>query len=245
MITCRPRSSADAAYAKSLSGVRWADTTSVSNGTASDSRVSAAWRIVSQSEREPMMIPTTGTSLTVSSLLRSGLLHEERRDRAGGLAQVGVLLVALGDPLEDLDRVALRRAVLQAHHRETPDCGVRVARREFVQQRSERVHVAGMGSREALERDERGASRGGALVLEAAAEQLEFLAEAELGDRAVRLGTDAVVRVARTRLDLLVPLGAEGRKCLLVACLCEGVRLGSRLGERHSSSERERGPGPV
>src|SRR4029450_7588864 len=106
--------------------------------------------MVSQSEREPMMIPTTGASLTPRTLLRPGLLHEERRDRAGGLAQVGVLLVALGDPLEDLDRVALRRAVLQAHHRETPDRGVRVARRELVQERSERVHVPWVGSREAL-----------------------------------------------------------------------------------------------
>src|SRR6187402_1801588 len=110
--------------------------------------------MVSQSEREPMMIPTTGASLTPWTLLRPGLLHEERRDRARGLAQVGVFLVALGDPLEDLDRVALRRAVLQAHHREPSDRGVGVTRRELVEQRSKCVHVAGMRSRETLERDE-------------------------------------------------------------------------------------------
>jgi gamma-glutamyltranspeptidase/glutathione hydrolase len=34
------------------------------HGTPSSSSVSAAWRIVSQSEREPMMIPTTGVSGT-------------------------------------------------------------------------------------------------------------------------------------------------------------------------------------
>src|SRR6187402_1682172 len=123
--------------------------------------------MVSQSEREPMMIPTTGASLTPWTLLRPGLLHEERRDRACGLAQVGVLLVALGDPLEDLDRVALRRAVLQAHNREAPDGGVRISSRQLVQQRPECVDIAGVRSRQALERDERRAAGCRAVVLHA------------------------------------------------------------------------------
>ena len=127
------------------------------------------------------MIPTTGASLTPGTFAPG--LRQGRRDRAGGLAQVGVPLVASAIPSQDLDRVALRRAVLQAHHREAPDRGVRVVRRKLVQQRSERVHVAGVRSREALERDERRASRGGAVVLEAAAEELELLAEPELRDR--------------------------------------------------------------
>src|SRR5262245_45621077 len=113
-----------------------------------------------------MMIPTTGASLTAASLLRSGLLQEERGDRAGGLAQVGVLLVVLGNPLEDLDRVALRRPVLQTHHREAPDGGIRIASRQLVQQRPERVDVAWMRSREALERDERRAAGGRTVVLQ-------------------------------------------------------------------------------
>src|SRR6188472_1903575 len=64
--TRRPRSSAVPAYSKRRSGVRWADTTRCSNGTPSSSRVSAAWRIVSQSEREPMMRPTSGVAIDPS-----------------------------------------------------------------------------------------------------------------------------------------------------------------------------------
>src|SRR5262245_6354856 len=110
--------------------------------------------MVSQSEREPMMIPTTGASAIAATLLRPRLLHEERRDRGCGLAQVAVLLVVLGDALENLDRVALRRAVLQAHHREPPDSRVGVAGRELVQERPEGVDVAGVRPGQALERDE-------------------------------------------------------------------------------------------
>ena len=123
---------------------------------------------------------------------------------------------------------------LQADDREPPHGDVRVARRELVEQRAERVDVAGMRPREALERDERRAARGRALVLEPAAQQLELLAEAELRDRAVRLRAHAVVGVARARLDLLVPLRAKLRERALVTGLREGVRLGSRLGERHA-----------
>src|SRR5262245_39759044 len=166
-------------------------------------------------------------------LLRSGLLHEEGGDRPGGLAQVGVLLVVLRDPFEDLDRVALRRAVLQTHDREPPDGGVRISRRELVQQWSKRIHVAGMGPRQAFECNESRSARGRAVVLQAATQQLELLTEPELRDRAICLRTDAVVGVASACLDLLVPLRAEGRESPFVACLCEGVRLGSRLGERH------------
>ena len=38
--------------------MRWAETMRVSNGTPSASSVSAAWRMVSQSDWLPMMIPT-------------------------------------------------------------------------------------------------------------------------------------------------------------------------------------------
>src|SRR5688572_22719674 len=202
----------------------------------SSSSVSAACRIVSQSEREPMMIPTTGASAIPSSLLRPRLLQEQRRDGARGLAELGVLVVRVGDAVEELDRVALGRPVPKTDDREPPHRDVRVTGGQGVQQRPERVDVAGMRPREALERDQRRASRSRALVLEAAAEQLELLPEPELRDRAVRLRADAVVGVARPRLDLLVPLRAKLRECALVACLREGVRLGSRLGEAHGPS---------
>ena len=90
-------------------------------------------------------------------------------------------------------------AVLQADDREPPNGRVRVARRELVQERPEGVDVARVVARERLERDQRGAARGRALVLEPAAQQLELLAEPELRDRAIGLGADAVVGVARRR----------------------------------------------
>src|SRR5262249_1442728 len=49
-----------AAYSKSRSGVRCADTTRTSNGTSRLSKVWAAWLSVSQSDFEPMTRPTRG-----------------------------------------------------------------------------------------------------------------------------------------------------------------------------------------
>src|SRR6516162_3745270 len=60
MITSRPRCSAPAAYSNKTSGVRWAEITRVSWGTLRLSSVCAAWTIVSQSDREPMITPTSG-----------------------------------------------------------------------------------------------------------------------------------------------------------------------------------------
>src|SRR3569623_68701 len=60
MITSRPRCSAPAAYSNNRSGVRCADTTRVSNGTASCSSVAAACCSVSQSGFAPMMSPANG-----------------------------------------------------------------------------------------------------------------------------------------------------------------------------------------
>src|SRR5690348_9549513 len=60
MITSIPRFSAPAAYSNSKSGVRCAETTRISCGTPSSSSVFAACSIVSQSDDEPMMIPTNG-----------------------------------------------------------------------------------------------------------------------------------------------------------------------------------------
>src|SRR4029453_19408865 len=41
-------------------GVRWAETMRASNGTPSVSRISAAWRMVAQSDWLPMIRPTAG-----------------------------------------------------------------------------------------------------------------------------------------------------------------------------------------
>ena len=41
-------------------GVRWAETMRASNGTPSASSVSAAWRMVAQSDWLPMIRPTAG-----------------------------------------------------------------------------------------------------------------------------------------------------------------------------------------
>ena len=60
MMTLMPRARAEAAYSKRRSGVRCAETTRHSNGTASDSSAAEACCIVSQSDCEPMMIPTSG-----------------------------------------------------------------------------------------------------------------------------------------------------------------------------------------
>ena len=149
------------------------------------------------------------------------------------------------DPLEDLEGVALRRPVLQADHGEPAHGGVRVARRELVQEGAERVDVSRVVPREALERDERRAARRRALVLEAPPQELDLLAEPELRDRAVGLGADAVVGVAGARLDLLVPLRPELREPPLVSRLGEGVRFGSRLRQGHESDDRARGAGPT
>src|SRR5713226_2052931 len=60
MMTSMPRFSAVEAYSKSRSGVRWAETTRVSCGTPRALRVLEANFMVSQSEPDPMMMPTRG-----------------------------------------------------------------------------------------------------------------------------------------------------------------------------------------
>src|SRR5262249_13844929 len=60
MMTSIPRASAEEAYSAMRAGVRWAETTAHSRGTPKRARVSSAWRIVSQSERLPMITATRG-----------------------------------------------------------------------------------------------------------------------------------------------------------------------------------------
>src|ERR1700741_1300908 len=62
-----PRFSADSAYSKRRSGVRWAETTFVSCGIPRASRICAACCIVSQSDLEPMMTPTSASGPVIPS----------------------------------------------------------------------------------------------------------------------------------------------------------------------------------
>jgi hypothetical protein len=115
-----------------------------------------------------------------------------------------------------------------------------------VERRPHRVDRAGSIARQQLQRDQRRAAAGWALVVEAAREQLDLLPEPELADRAVRDRPLAVVGAPRVALDLVVPLPPEIRECALVARLCEGIGLGRCLLERQDGAAvSERGAGPT
>ena len=112
-----------------------------------------------------------------------------------------------------------------------------------MQHRALRVDGARRVAREQLERDQRRAAAGRALVVEPAREQLDLLAEAELADRAVGDRPLAVVGAARRALDLVLPLAAEVGELALVPRLREGVGLGRCLGEssgRRAAVQRAR-----
>ena len=76
---------------------------------------------------------------------------------------------------------------------------------ELVQERPHRVDHARMVARKRLEREDRRAAAGRALVVEAAPQELDLLAEAELRDRAVGDGALAEVLRPRGGLELVVP----------------------------------------
>ncbi len=84
-----------------------------------------------------------------------------------------------------------------------------------MQERPVGVDVARMVAGEELEREQRRPPASRALVLEASAKQLELLAEAKLPDRPVGNCALAVVRAARGRFELLVPLRPQLRKLAL------------------------------
>ena len=159
-----------------------------------------------------MMIPTTGASLTAPSRLRARFFTSSAATERAVLRSSASSSSESAIPSRIWIVSRCGVPFLQADHGEPAYRGVRVARRELVQERAERVDVARVVSREALERDERRAARGRALVLEPAPQELELLAEPELGDRAIGLGADAVVGVAGAGLDLLVPLRPELRE---------------------------------
>jgi len=85
-----------------------------------------------------------------------------------------------------------------------------------------------MVAREELEREQRRATTGRALVFEAPAEELGLLPEAELTDRAIGDRPFPVIRRAGCALDLVLPLRPQPGELLLAPLLGQGVRLGSR-----------------
>jgi hypothetical protein len=150
--------------------------------------------------------------LRLHRLARPRLLRQQPRDSLRGIAQLPGLLVVLGDPLENHDRVALRRAVLEIQDREPADNRIRVRRCEGVKERAVGVHRRRPVPGEQLEREERRAASGRALVLEPTPEQLQLLAVPELADRAIGDRALAEVRAAGRRLELLVPLSPQIRE---------------------------------
>src|SRR3954447_19683739 len=101
-----------------------------------------------------------------------------------------------------------------------------------------------MLSREALEREQRRAAAGRALVLEPAPQQLHLLPVAKLRDRAVGDGAFAVVTRTGGVLDLLVEPAAQVRQLALLALLGERVRFHRGFGERQAPA-RECAGGPT
>jgi hypothetical protein len=152
----------------------------------------------------------------------------------------------VGEPLEENDRVAMGRAVLQADDRKPADCLVVVRGREPVESRADRVHRPWRVPRQQLQGDQRRAAAGRTLVVEPACEQLDLLAEAELADRPVGDGALAVVGAASAALDLVLPLPTEIGQPPLVSRLGERVCLGGCLGEGQDvAAVSERGAGPT
>jgi hypothetical protein len=81
---------------------------------------------------------------------------------------------------------------------------------------------------EKLERDERRAATGRALVLEPPAEQFGLLAVAKLADRAIGDCPLAVVGRPSETFDLVLPARAEPGELLFLAAFGQGGRFGSR-----------------
>src|SRR5581483_7514244 len=172
--------------------------------------------------------------LALLLLLRRRPASQLLRDSGRGTTQLRVRLVVAADPLEQDDRLTLRRAVLEAERRQPPDGRVVVRRDERVQQRAHAVHGARMVAGQQLERQERRAARGRARVVEPASQELLLRTPAELPDRPERDGALAKVRAPRGALELVLPRRAQLREVALGARLRELVRLRRRFGERHA-----------
>jgi len=96
-----------------------------------------------------------------------------------------------------------------------------------------------MVARQQLEREERGAAAGRALVVEPPPQQLFLRAPAELPDRAERDRALAKVGAPYARLELVPPRLAQVGELALGARQRELVRLGRRLREGHLRDSSE------
>jgi hypothetical protein len=139
-------------------------------------------------------------------LARPALLRQLRGNPLRRFSELAIELVVVRHALEHHDRVAVGGAVLEHEDRQAADSRVGVGCRQRVKERAVGVDVARVVPREELEREERGTAARRALVLEAAPEELELLAVAELPDRAVRQRTLAEIGAAGRALDLVLPL---------------------------------------
>jgi hypothetical protein len=167
-----------------------------------------------------------GPCLQLLPLAASALLDKQRGDPPRGLAELARLLVVTRDPLEDHDRVAIRRTVPQAQDREAPDRLVGIRRGQRVQERAIGVHRRRAVPGKQLQRQQRRAAGSRALVLEPAAQELELLAVSKLADRAVGDGALAEIRAPRRAFELVVPLGAQRGELAFGARRCELVGFG-------------------
>ena len=119
----------------------------------------------------------------------------------------------------------------------------------MMKERASAVDDARAVAGEELDREERGAATGGALILEPSAQQLELLAVTELPDGAVGDRTLSVVLRAGRALELVGPRGPQvGELTLGVPPCREGIRGERRLGEGgqgRQTEASERVPGPT
>ena len=167
----------------------------------------AAWRIVSQSEREPMITPTTAvTWCGPASAARSRRLS--RSCAAPRPAR------RRGEPVEDEDRLALRRAVLQHDDAEPPHRKVGSLSRSCS---SARIPLTSPGGRERALRARSAPSRARPGYRPAArAVRARASGGSEWRSRG-RRGRGSGSRRSGRVLELLVPLLTEGCERRLVA----------------------------
>src|SRR5947199_1875898 len=100
MITRMPRFSAASAYSNRRSGVRCAETTRVSLATPRESRICAACCIVSQSDFEPMIIPTSGSGIGILEVIVLQIILVGNADVGENLLLLVVVELALVLQLE-------------------------------------------------------------------------------------------------------------------------------------------------
>src|SRR6266436_7716126 len=109
MMAFRPRPRAPAAYSNRRSGVRWADTTRTSCAIPRESSTSAAHCMVSQSEDDPIMIPTRAFMPVVYQSLPEQLAEKRKKlPCADGRALFQALLLGLFQQFGQRGPVRLR-----------------------------------------------------------------------------------------------------------------------------------------